>query len=198
MNTLVFATHNQHKISEIAHVLENSFNLKSLYDIGCYEDIIEDGITLHENAKIKANHVFNNYRIPCFADDSGLEVESLNGAPGVFSARYAGLQKNNEDNINKLLQKLAHNKNRNACFRTVICLKTLEEEIYFEGICEGIICKEKRGENGFGYDPIFVPNGFNKTFAELPSEIKNKISHRGVAFKKLIAYLNSKKSKFDL
>lgn len=190
MESLVFATHNQHKLAEIKAMLNSKFNLKSLTDIGCTEEIVEDGISLDENAQIKANYVFTNYQLCCFADDTGLEVEALSGAPGVISARYAGKQKNSEDNMNKLLLNLASKENRRARFRTIICLKTEMKTLFFEGICEGKIIEIKKGKMGFGYDPIFVPKGYDKTFAELSSEEKNKISHRGLAFQKLIHYLN--------
>lgn len=194
MITLVFATHNQHKLVEINEMLENKFDLKSLTEIGCHEDIVEDGTTLEANAQIKAKYVFKRYQVSCFADDTGLEVEALNGEPGVYSARYAGEQKKSEDNMQKLLDALATKNNRKARFRTIICLKTSGAEHFFEGICEGEIVANKRGKKGFGYDPIFIPNGYTKTFAELPSEEKNKISHRGLAFQKLILFLkeNSK------
>lgn len=194
MKTLVFATHNPNKLAEINEMLQAQFNLKSLTDIGCTEEIVEDGETLEANAEIKANYVITNYQLPCFADDTGLEVEALHGEPGVFSARYAGEQKSSEDNMNKLLHNLASKENRKARFRTVICLTTEHKNLFFEGVCEGKIIHEKRGEKGFGYDPIFVPNGYDKTFAELTSEEKNKISHRGLAFKKLIEYLNQSNS----
>lgn len=189
MNTLVFATHNHNKLAEINEMLEGRFSLKSLTDIGCLEEIVEDGATLEANAKIKAEYVYTNYQLSCFADDTGLEVEALNGEPGVFSARYAGEQKNSEDNMQKLLEALSSKDNRKARFRTVICFKTKDKEHYFEGICEGEIIAEKRGKKGFGYDPIFVPNGYQQTFAELSSEVKNKISHRGLAFQKFIQFL---------
>ena len=191
MKTLVFATHNPNKLTEINEMLQAKFELKSLTDIGCHEEIKEDGVSLEANAKLKANHVLTNYQLSCFADDTGLEVEALNGEPGVYSARYAGEHKSSEDNMQKLLNALATQENRKARFRTVICYKTENEELFFEGVCEGHIIHEKRGEKGFGYDPIFVPKGYDKTFAELSSEEKNKISHRGLAFQKLIQFLAS-------
>lgn len=191
MKTLVFATHNPNKLIEINEMLHDKFELKSLTDIGCNEEIKEDGATLEANAKLKANHVFTHYQLSCFADDTGLEVEALNGEPGVYSARYAGGQKSSEDNMQKLLHALASKENKKARFRTVICYKTVDDEIFFEGVCEGHIISEKRGEKGFGYDPIFVPKGYDKTFAELSSEEKNKISHRGLAFQKLIQFLGN-------
>ncbi len=190
MKKLVFATHNHNKLNEVQEMLGDGKNLQGLYDIGCKEDIIEDGLTLEDNAKIKANYVFNTYGISCFADDTGLEVEALDGAPGVISARYAGEEKNAEANMNKLLENLHGETNRNAQFRTVIYLKTDTQELLFEGICKGQIISQKKGTKGFGYDPIFIPDGYDQTFAELSSEEKNKISHRGLAFQKLVEYLS--------
>lgn len=189
MKKLVFATHNHNKLKEVQEMLGDKKNLQGLYDIGCNEDIIEDGLTLEENAKIKANYVFNTYCVSCFADDTGLEVEALDGAPGVISARYAGEEKNPDANLNKLLENLHGETNRNAQFRTVICLKTDTQELLFEGICKGKIISQKKGTKGFGYDPIFIPDGYDQTFAELSSQEKNKISHRGLAFQKLVEYL---------
>lgn len=190
MKKLVFATHNHNKLNEVQEMLGDGKNLQGLYDIGCKEDIIEDGLTLEDNAKIKANYVFNTYGISCFADDTGLEVEALDGAPGVISARYAGEEKNAEANMNKLLENLHGETNRNAQFRTVIYLKTDTQELLFVGICKGQIISQKKGTKGFGYDPIFIPDGYDQTFAELSSEEKNKISHRGLAFQKLVEYLS--------
>ncbi|MEH6706167.1 non-canonical purine NTP diphosphatase [Galbibacter orientalis] len=186
---LVFATHNLNKLKEVKSILPDYIELLSLEDIGCTEEIEENGDTIEENAAIKANYVFDNYNLNCFADDTGLEVESLDNAPGVYSARYAGPQKNSDDNMDKLLQELAEKDNRAARFKTVIALRTDQEKIIFNGIVNGVITTEKKGDNGFGYDPIFQPEGTTKTFAEFSSEEKNKVSHRAKAMKQLIDYL---------
>ena len=187
---IVFATHNKHKIKEVQLLLPSNIKLVSLEDIGCKEDIEETGHTLEENALIKANYIKKNYNLPCFADDSGLLVTSLNNAPGVYSARYAGPQKNDLDNINKLLQNLLTIKDRSASFKTVIAFVNNETTIIFNGTIEGNITTKVCGNNGFGYDPIFKPKGYNYTFAELPLSIKNKIGHRGKAISKLNQYLS--------
>jgi len=185
-----FASHNKNKIRELNQMLSGLHEIVGLNEIGVTEEIPETGETFSENSLIKAKYVFEKFHLPVFADDSGLEVGALNGEPGVFSARYAGPAKNDEENIQLLLKNLGSNTNRVARFKTVITL--IEEdgtESQFSGTIEGAIIKEKRGAHGFGYDPIFIPNGHEKTFAELPSEIKNRISHRAVAVKKLIDHL---------
>ncbi|MCI6200896.1 MAG: non-canonical purine NTP diphosphatase [Paraprevotella sp.] len=186
---IVFATNNKHKLSEIRDILGNEIEVLSLDDIDCHADIPETSDTLEGNALQKAHYVYDNYHISCFADDTGLEVDALGGEPGIYSARYAGNNHDSEANMTKLLAKLGDNKNRKARFRTVIALildgKNVEEKI-FEGIVEGSIIKERRGGEGFGYDPIFQPEGYNHTFAELGSDIKNKISHRARATAKLV------------
>lgn len=197
---IVFATNNQHKLDEIRNILGKDFEIVSLNEIGCHEDIPETGKTLEENAWQKANYIFNKYGLSCFADDTGLEVDALNGAPGVFSARYAGGEgHDSEANMQKLLRELAEKNNRKARFRTVIALILKdksrgtgdERRETFEGIVEGHIAHEKSGVEGFGYDPIFVPDGYNQSFAELGIDIKNQISHRARAVKKLAEYFNS-------
>jgi len=188
---LVFATHNQHKLKEVQSLLPKSIDLLSLNDIGCNEEIHETGKTLEENAIIKAGFVTKKYGYDCFADDTGLLVDALNGAPGVYSARYAGQQKSGEDNINKLLSHLKDEKNRTARFKTVIILNLNNEQYKFEGAVEGEIINEKLGKNGFGYDPIFQPHGYDQTFAQLPLSVKNRISHRGKAIQELITFLKS-------
>lgn len=187
---LVFATHNLNKLKEVKSILPPDIELLSLDDIGCTEEIEEYGETIEENATIKANYVFDNYNLNCFADDTGLEVESLDGAPGVYSARYAGEQKDATDNMNKLLKELEDKEDRSARFKTVIALRTDREKIIFNGIINGVITTSKKGNNGFGYDPIFQPEGYKNTFAELISEEKNKVSHRAKAIKQLIDYLS--------
>jgi len=187
---LVFATNNQHKLTEIKNLLNKQFIVRSLEDIGCREEIPEEQSTLEGNALQKAQFVYSHYGLNCFADDTGLEVEALGGDPGVLSARYAGPGKNSDDNIRKLLDKLSEIKNRNARFRTVIALVIDGKEILFEGIAEGTILYQKKGENGFGYDPVFCPNGSTCSFAEMDMDTKNKISHRGFAFEKLVHFLN--------
>lgn len=186
---IVFATNNKHKLSEIRDILGNEIEVLSLDEINCHADIPETSDTLEGNALQKAHYVYDNYHISCFADDTGLEVDALGGEPGIYSARYAGNNHDSEANMTKLLAKLGDNKNRKARFRTVIALildgKNVEEKI-FEGIVEGSIIKERRGGEGFGYDPIFQPEGYNHTFAELGSDIKNKISHRARATAKLV------------
>jgi XTP/dITP diphosphohydrolase len=193
MSPLCFATNNKHKIEEVATLLGGHFQLQSLTDIGCQEELAEDFFTLEGNSRQKAEFVFKNFNVSCFADDTGLEVEALNGEPGVFSARYAGVQRNSDDNMNLLLQKLTDHPNRNARFRTVITLFEKDGAVkQFEGIVTGKIVFQKRGAGGFGYDPIFQPDGFSKTLAEMTMEEKNKISHRARAMNKLVDYLRSK------
>lgn len=191
MMKLVFATHNQNKVKEVQALLPPTISLLSLSDIGCNEEIPETGKTLEENAILKADFVTNTYGYPCFADDTGLLVNALNGAPGVYSARYAGEQKNSDDNMDKLLSELASKKDRTARFETIIALNLKNRQHLFKGVVEGVILTEKKGERGFGYDPIFKPSSYEKTFAELPLEVKNKISHRGRAIHQLLTYLKS-------
>ncbi|MCW8896449.1 MAG: non-canonical purine NTP diphosphatase [Flavobacteriales bacterium] len=190
---LVFATNNENKIKEINALLTNSIKILSLKDIGCHEGIPETADTIKGNAILKAKYVYEKYGYDCFADDTGLEIKSLNDEPGVFSARYAGEEKNADKNMNKVLQKLALYSDRTAQFKTVVALVINGETSTFEGIVEGEITSNKHGKNGFGYDPIFKPNGYKITFAEMPLSEKNKISHRGRAVKKLIDFLNSTK-----
>ncbi len=188
---LVFATHNKNKLKEIQTLVPDNIQLLSLTDIQCHEPIPETKNTLKGNAKLKADYVTKNYGLPCFADDTGLLVKSLNDAPGVFSARYAGPENNAEANMDKLLQNLKNKPDRSARFKTVIALNLGGKTFFFDGTVTGEILTQKKGQDGFGYDPIFKPDGYEKTFAELPLEIKNKISHRGKATVKLINYLNT-------
>ncbi|CAM3493475.1 non-canonical purine NTP diphosphatase [Flavobacterium chungbukense] len=190
---LVFASNNKNKIAEIQSMLPESIKILSLEDINCLEDIPETADTIEGNAILKANYVTEKYGYDCFADDTGLEVNALNGEPGVYSARYAGEQKNADDNMNKLLKALENNENRNAQFKTVITLNLKGKQYLFTGIAKGEITITKTGTNGFGYDPIFKPENFDKTFAELPLEVKNKIGHRGKAVHQLIDFLNATK-----
>lgn len=186
---LVFATNNQHKLQEVKAIIGDNFKILSLNDIGCHDDIAETADTFEGNALIKAKYIYNKYGINCFADDSGLEVEALNGAPGVRSARYATDGHDHEANINKLLKELSGKENRKARFRTVIALILNGKEFIFEGSIEGEITENRQGNNGFGYDPVFRPNGFEKTFAQMNEEEKNAISHRAVAVNKLNEFL---------
>lgn len=205
---IVFATNNAHKLQEIRAILGPSFEVVSLADIGCHEDIPETGQTLEENAIMKAEYIYNKYHLSCFADDTGLEVEALNGAPGVYSARYAAMESqdavshDSEANMARLLRELGNNNNRKARFRTVIALiqkkdvcpcgcTSIKEIHQFEGIVNGEIIREHRGGEGFGYDPIFQPEGYDQTFAELGADIKNDISHRARATQKLAEYLRA-------
>ena len=188
-NKIVVATNNAHKLKEIAAILGQEIELLSLKDIQCYADIPETADTLEGNARQKAMYIYENYGMDCFADDTGLEVEALGGAPGVFSARYAGDGHDSEANMQKLLKELAGKENRKAQFRTVICLIRNGKEHLFEGIVKGEIVQEKRGGAGFGYDPIFVPEGYDLTFAELGDDVKNTISHRARAVEKLCQFL---------
>ena len=206
---IVFATNNEHKLSEIRAILGDAFEVVSLADIGCHEDIPETGQTLEENALMKAEYIYDKYHLSCFADDTGLEVEALNGAPGVYSARYASMASDtsntshdSEANMARLLRELANNNNRKARFRTVIALiekkdvcpcgcTSIKVVHKFEGIVNGEITQEKSGAEGFGYDPIFRPDGYDKTFAELGADIKNQISHRARATQKLAEYLKT-------
>ncbi|MBE6293347.1 MAG: non-canonical purine NTP diphosphatase [Bacteroidales bacterium] len=189
---LVFATNNKHKLEEVRSILGDRVEVLSLNDINCHDDIPETAETLQGNALIKARYIYDKYGIDCFADDTGLEVDALNGEPGVYSARYAGEQHCSEDNMNKLLQNLTGKTNRNAQFRTVIALIINGEETLFDGIVKGTISKEKTGDSGFGYDPIFVPEGHTESFAQMDSKQKNKISHRYRAVVKLCDYLKKK------
>jgi XTP/dITP diphosphohydrolase len=188
---LVFATNNKHKLREVSDILKDKIELLSLSDIHCNVDIPETSNTIPGNAKLKAQYVKEHYQLNCFADDTGLEIDALNGAPGVYSARYAGESKDSEANIQKVLKELEGKTNRKAQFRTVIALIYNEQEYLFEGIIKGEIIKEKRCNSGFGYDPIFVPEGYNDTFAEMGDEIKNKISHRAIAVEKLCNFLKN-------
>ena len=188
---LVFATNNLHKLEEVSAILGNQIELLSLNDINCHIDIPETADTLEGNALLKSRFIYENYGMNCFADDTGLEVEALEGAPGVYSARYAGDGHNSEANMIKLLDNLKEKKNRKAQFRTAISLIIDEKEYLFEGIVNGTIINEKRGESGFGYDPIFVPDTYSQTFAEMGNDIKNQISHRAEAVKKLTAFLSN-------
>ena len=186
---LVVATNNAHKLEEIAAILGNEMELLSLKDIQCFADIPETADTLEGNARQKAMYIYENYGMDCFADYTGLEVDALNGAPGVYSARYAGDGHDSEANMQKLLHELEGKKNRKAQFRTAICLIQEGKEYLFEGIVKGEIIQEKRGGAGFGYDPIFVPEGYEQTFAELGNDVKNTISHRARAVEKLCLFL---------
>lgn len=186
---IVFASNNQNKIKEIKNQLPHSIELVSLEDIGCFEDIPETSETIEGNAILKANYVTENYGLPCFADDTGLEIEALNNEPGVYSARYAGEHKNSNDNMDKVLEKLSGIENRNARFKTVIALNIDKEQHLFTGIIKGTIENEKTGTTGFGYDPIFTPENQTLTFAQMNIDQKNKISHRGLAVKQLIEFL---------
>jgi XTP/dITP diphosphohydrolase len=191
--TLVAASNNQHKISEIRPLLEPDFRILSLDDIGCREDLPETGDSLEANSLQKAKYVYDHFHLPCFADDTGLEVEALDGQPGVYSARYAGQQRNSEDNISLLLKNMSGKQNRRARFRTVITLLHSSCVHIFEGTVHGTIIAERKGTGGFGYDPVFQPDGTTKTMAELTVEEKNSISHRGQAVKKLVAFLKTPK-----
>ena len=186
---LVFASNNKNKIQEIQQLVPNSIQILSLEEIGCTENIPETADTIEGNAILKANYVTEKYGYDCFADDTGLEVEVLNGAPGVYSARYAGEQKDANDNMNKLLLELKDKTNRKANFKTVIALNLNGKQNLFTGIINGKIIEEKIGTNGFGYDPIFVADGYEKTFAKLSMEEKSTISHRGIAVKQLLTFL---------
>lgn len=188
---ICFATHNENKLKEVNQILGEHFDVVGLTDIGCAEEIPEIGDTLDENSKIKADHVWINYQISCFADDTGLEVKTLNGEPGVRSARYAGESRDNQANIKLLLSKLEGKPTRKAQFRTVITLILDGLTYQFDGIVEGHITKALKGAEGFGYDPIFIPDGYDKTFAEMTSSEKNAISHRGRAVQKLVNFLKS-------
>jgi len=191
MKKIVFATNNKHKLKEIRKITAGILEILSLSDINCEEEIEETGITLEENALIKARYIKEKYGYDCFADDTGLEVEALGGAPGVYSARYAGEACNPLKNMLKLLQVMEGITNRNARFRTVIALLMNNETYFFEGVVDGQIIEEQKGSAGFGYDPIFVPEGYNQTFAELGIDIKNQISHRAKATRQFAQFLTS-------
>lgn len=190
MDTLIFATNNKHKLEEISSILNNKYKMLGLDGIGFSGDIPETGTTLTENASIKSHFIFDRYQIDCFSDDTGLEIVALDGRPGVYSARYAGEDGNAKKNIKKILHELQGIENRTARFRTVISLIMGGKEYFFEGKVEGKIIENEKGTAGFGYDPVFIPDGYHQTFAELPAEVKNKISHRANAMKKLIDFLN--------
>lgn len=191
MHVLVFATNNPHKAREIEQILGPDFQVKTLKDIGCLEDIEETEATLEGNALLKARYVKEKYGYDCFSEDTGLEVDALDGAPGVHTARYAGPGRDPEENIGLLLKNLEDKDSRKAQFRTIIALLTQAEETMFEGICTGSIAPEKRGSGGFGYDPVFIPDGYTETFAELGEDVKNEISHRARATAKLLKALKS-------
>jgi XTP/dITP diphosphohydrolase len=188
---LVFATNNANKLKEVQAMLTN-FEIISLADIHCFDDIPETANSLEGNAILKANYITEKFGYDCFADDTGLEVNALNNAPGVFSARYAGKENNAEANMRKLLNELGTNSNRKAQFRTAIALNINQKQFIFEGLCEGQILTKKQGSSGFGYDPIFMPNGYTKSFAEMDINEKSSISHRGKAIEKLVTFLNKK------
>jgi XTP/dITP diphosphohydrolase len=190
MQQLVFATNNAHKLEEVTAKLGGKIKLLSLNDVGCTDDIAETGTTFRDNAAIKSNYIFNKYRLNCFGDDSGLEIDALNGEPGVYSARYAGEHGNHAANIQKVLANLKSATNRKARFRTVISLIWNGHQHFFDGTVEGTIRNELSGAAGFGYDPIFQPDGYNLTFAEMTLDEKNAISHRAKAVEKMVAFLN--------
>lgn len=192
MKSIVFATNNKNKLREMREIMDGLYEVLSLDDIGCHDEIIEDADTIQGNAKIKADYITNRYHLDCFADDTGLEVEALGGAPGVYSARYAGEHCSYQDNVNKMLEALKGVENRKAAFRTVIALNLNGASYYFEGRCDGRITEAQRGTDGFGYDPIFQPDGFEETFAEMSHAEKNAISHRGRATQKLITFLKKR------
>jgi len=190
MKKIVFATHNDHKLKEIRNILKGNYEVLGLKDIGFFDEVDETGTTLHENASIKSRTIYEKYNIDCFSDDTGLLVDALDGAPGVYSARYAGEEANANNNIIKLLSRLEGSENRRAHFSTVISLIIGGKEYFFEGKVFGNIIESKSGEGGFGYDPVFIPDGYKTTFAEMSPELKNSISHRGIAVTKLSVFLN--------
>jgi len=192
MKKLVFATNNAHKLEEVKAILEPEYQIVSLKELGCFDDIPETEKTLDGNALLKAHYIFDKYGVDCFADDTGLEVKALNGDPGVYSARYAGEENNAQKNMKKLLKNLTGVESREACFRTVIALIESGEVRFFEGKIEGKIAEVSKGTAGFGYDPVFIPDGYQLSFAELGLVEKNKISHRALAVEKLTKYLKSK------
>lgn len=191
MHELVFATKNSHKISEVSAILGDKFRLVGLKDIGCLEDLPEDKPTIRENALQKARYVYEKYGYDCFADDTGLMVDSLDGAPGVYSARYAGEDCISQNNIRKLLGNLRDKSDRRAQFKTVVALILDGKEYFFEGVVNGFILTEMHGNGGFGYDPVFIPEGYNLSFAEMGADLKNKISHRAFAIHALSEFLNA-------
>jgi XTP/dITP diphosphohydrolase len=195
MRKIIFATNNKHKLEEVKAILKNDFEIISLSEIGCNEEIPETADTLEGNATLKAKFVFEKYRLDCFADDTGLEIEALNGRPGVYSARYAGEPSNPKNNVAKVLNEMEGQSNRNARFRTVICFIENGEYHYFEGIIKGKIADKPEGINGFGYDPVFIPNGYELSFAEMNLDTKNSISHRALAIRQFTNYLKQKENK---
>jgi XTP/dITP diphosphohydrolase len=188
---LIFATHNQNKLSEVRALLAEKIELLGLTDIGCHDEIDETATTIEGNAQIKSDHISRTYELDCFSDDTGLEVFALNGAPGVYSARYAGEQKNADDNMNKLLAELENYTDRSAQFKTVIALNLNGKQYLFTGIVRGVIIDEKRGNQGFGYDPIFIPEGHERTFAQMNMSEKAALSHRGKAVQQLVDFLST-------
>lgn len=194
MHQLVFATNNRHKLEEVENKLQKKIKLLTLNDIGCYDDIEETGTSFKQNASIKSRYIYQKYNLNCFGDDSGLEIDALNGDPGVYSARYAGEHGNHAANIKKVLDNLQDETNRKARFRTVISLIWIGEEHFFDGTVEGTIRTAPSGTDGFGYDPIFEPDGYNITFAEMSMDEKNKISHRAKAMEQLIDFLINEKN----
>ena len=189
MRTICFATNNEHKLEEVKHLLSAQYTIVSLHEIGCLQELPETQNTLRGNALQKADFVFQHYNMPCFADDTGLEVQALHGEPGVYSARYAGPQRNAYDNMQLLLHKLSGVTHRDACFKTVIALKGFGADQCFEGVVNGSITEKPMGTNGFGYDPVFKPNGYNITFAEMTMQEKNTLSHRALAIAQLVQFL---------
>lgn len=194
MKQLVFATNNEHKLTEVRAILKDTYHVLSLKDINCFDDIPETADNLEDNARQKAQYIYEHYHVDCFADDTGLEVDALHGAPGIYSARYAslngsGIAHDSQANINRLLKELCQINDRQAQFRTVICLKLNNKEYLFEGVIKGEIIKEQRGFAGFGYDSVFKPAGHSQTFAELGDDVKNTISHRAKAIEKLADFL---------
>ncbi len=185
LQSIVFASNNKHKLDEVTDILKSRYKVVSLAEIGCFDDIPETSDTLEGNALLKARHVFEKYQMDCFADDTGLEVEALSGRPGVYSARYAGEGCSYEDNVKKLLAEMEGITNRRARFRTVIALIAGNQVRYFDGVINGFISTEKKGSSGFGYDPVFVPDGYSQTFAEMTAGLKNTISHRALAVSNL-------------
>lgn len=192
MKELIMATHNLHKAEEVQRLVGERIKIIGLHELGCKEEIPENGTTLRENALEKAMYVWNKYGKDCFADDTGLMVDAIGGAPGVYTARYAGERCSFDDNIDLLLENMEGKTDRRACFETVICLIENGVPRYFEGRCEGYISTERYGRGGFGYDPVFMPKGYGESFAELSMEEKNRISHRGLATQKLIKYILDK------
>ena len=193
MNKLVFATNNAHKLEEVRAILEPEITIISLNDLDCHDDIPEIADTLEGNALLKATYIHNKFGLDCFADDTGLEINELNGDPGVYSARYAGEDNNAYNNMSKVLSLLGNSRNRKACFRTVIALIIDQQTLFFEGKIDGNIALKPLGESGFGYDPIFIPEGYSLSFAQISSETKNAISHRALAINKLIEFLQHNK-----